>query len=302
MVTPSPSRPVQFRPRPPVPPARSATSSPTVTATRRCISALPEPRQARLPIWRRRSISRPAHRRRRSTLGPVLRHWLRVLARPPRSPAERSTSRPAPTPISASARAIRACWPRSASVPAPRPRPSRGHSPRTRRLPSIRPCRSRRSEPARRPTSRSALAANNLQATVDANGNLTIITSNDDASQTIGAVTSSSNLFNGKVSPPPVVDPNAQATRAGLISQYNNILSQITTTAQDSSFNGINLLNGDTLKLVFNETGTSTLSITGANFNSAGLGLSNLTVGTDFIDNNATNKVLTALQGASNLL
>src|SRR6202020_2875489 len=121
-----------------------------------------------------------------------------------------------------------------------------------------------------------ALAANNLQATVDANGNLTIITSNDDASQTIGAVTSSSNLFNGKVSPPPVVDPNAQATRAGLISQYNNILSQITTTAQDSSFNGINLLNGDTLKLVFNETGTSTLSITGANFNSAGLGPSNL--------------------------
>src|SRR5580692_272924 len=147
-----------------------------------------------------------------------------------------------------------------------------------------------------------ALAANNLQATVDANGNLTIITSNDDASQTIGAVTSSSNLFNGKVSPPPIADPNAQATRAGLISQYNNILSQITTTAQDSSFNGINLLNGDTLKLVFNETGTSTLSITGANFNAAGLGLSNLTVGTDFIDNNATNKVLTSLQGASDLL
>jgi flagellin-like hook-associated protein FlgL len=147
-----------------------------------------------------------------------------------------------------------------------------------------------------------ALAANNLQATVDANGNLTIITSNDDASQTIGAVSSTSNLFNGKVSPPPVADPNAQATRAGLISQYNNILSQITTTAQDSSFNGINLLNGDTLKLVFNETGTSTLSITGANFNAAGLGLSNLTVGTDFIDNNATNKVLNALQGASNLL
>ncbi len=147
-----------------------------------------------------------------------------------------------------------------------------------------------------------ALAANNLQATVDANGNLTIITSNDDASQTIGAVSSTSSLFNGKVSPPPVADPNAQATRAGLISQYNNILSQITTTSQDSSFNGINLLNGDTLKLVFNETGTSTLSITGANFNSAGLGLSNLTVGTDFIDNNATNKVLNALQGASDLL
>jgi hypothetical protein len=37
--------------------------------------------------------------------------------------------------------------------------------------------------------------------------------------------------------------------RTSLISQYNNILQQINTTSQDSSFNGIDLLNGDTLKL-----------------------------------------------------
>jgi flagellin len=147
-----------------------------------------------------------------------------------------------------------------------------------------------------------ALAANNLQATVDANGNLTIQTSNDNASQQIGAVSSTSSLFNGKVSPPPIADAAAQSTRAGLVAQYNNILSQITTTAQDSSFNGVNLLNGDSLKLVFNETGTSTLSISGTTFNSAGLGLSSLVVGTDFIDNNATNKVLTSLQNASSSL
>ena len=61
-------------------------------------------------------------------------------------------------------------------------------------------------------------------------------------------------------------------------------------------------MNGDTLKLVFNETGTSTLSITGANFNAAGLGLSNLTVGTDFIDNAATNKVLTRCRAPPTLL
>jgi flagellin-like hook-associated protein FlgL len=147
-----------------------------------------------------------------------------------------------------------------------------------------------------------ALAANNLQATVDANGNLTIVTNNDNASQTIGAVTGTATLFAGKVAPPPVADAAAQATRAGLVTQYNNILSQITTTAQDSSFNGINLLNGDSLKLVFNETGTSTLSITGTTFNAAGLGLSSLVTGTDFIDNNATNKVLTSLQNASSSL
>ena len=38
---------------------------------------------------------------------------------------------------------------------------------------------------------------------------------------------------------------------------------QINTTAQDSSFNGINLLNGDTLNLTFDETGASKLAITG---------------------------------------
>ena len=64
------------------------------------------------------------------------------------------------------------------------------------------------------------------------------------------------------------------------MTQYNNILAQITTTSQDASFNGVNLLGGDQLKLTFNETGKSTLNITGVTFNAAGLGLANLTSGT----------------------
>ena len=60
------------------------------------------------------------------------------------------------------------------------------------------------------------------------------------------------------------------------MAQYNQVISNINTTAQDSSFNGINLLNGDTLNLTFDETGASKLSITGVTFNSAGLGLSTL--------------------------
>ena len=55
-----------------------------------------------------------------------------------------------------------------------------------------------------------------------------------------------------------LADPNSQAQRASLVAQYNNVLTQINTTSQDASFNGINLLNGDTLKLTFNETGKST--------------------------------------------
>jgi len=101
---------------------------------------------------------------------------------------------------------------------------------------------------------------------------------------------------------PPIQDPVAQAARSSLVNQYNNILAQIDTTSQDSSFNGVNLLNGDTLKLVFNETGKSTLNINGVTFNSAGLGLSNLVTGVDFIDNGATNKVVATLNAASSTL
>ena len=86
------------------------------------------------------------------------------------------------------------------------------------------------------------------------------------------------------------------------VNQYNQIIDEITTTAQDASFNGINLLNGNSLKLVFDETGKSTSTIAGVTFNPAGLGLAKLTGGTDFVDNATTNSVLTTLNSASTTL
>ncbi|QHO78134.1 flagellar hook protein [Bradyrhizobium sp. CCBAU 051011] len=150
-----------------------------------------------------------------------------------------------------------------------------------------------------------ALAANNLQATF-VSGKLTITTTNEAASATIGAITGSAvgagqAFAAGTTAPAPVVDPDAKLTRDNLVIQYNNIINQITTTAQDASFNGINLLGGDTLKLTFNETGKSTLSIQGVNFNPAGLGLDVLSSGA-FKDNAAINDIVTALNGASTTL
>jgi flagellin len=153
-----------------------------------------------------------------------------------------------------------------------------------------------------------ALAANNLQAGISTTGVINIVTTNDAASATIGAIggtafSTSGQAFNGIVAPQaPVVDPSSQSTRANLVAQYNNVLTQINTTAQDASFNGVNLLNGDTLKLVFNETGKSTLNIQGVTFNDAGLGLSQLTSGLDFLDSNSANKVLSSLNSASTTL
>jgi len=153
------------------------------------------------------------------------------------------------------------------------------------------------------------LQANHLTATIDANGVLTVTTVNEYASSTLGSTTAGG-VVGGTITgvlafttaQPPVQDPVAQTARSNLVNQFNNILAQIDTTSQDSSFNGVNLLNGDTLKLVFNETGSSTLSINGVVFNAAGLGLSNLVNGVDFIDNGATNKVLASLNAASSRL
>jgi flagellin len=161
-----------------------------------------------------------------------------------------------------------------------------------------------------------ATAGIQLTASLATNGAITFTSTNDAASQTItktgtyaappaGSSTSvdiaGSLGFAAAVSPA-AVDVNSQNTRASLVAQYNQIIQQITTTAQDASFNGVNLLNGDTLKLVFNETGKSTSTITGVTFNPNGLGLGSAVVGTDFIDNAATNKVLTALNTASTTL
>jgi len=150
-----------------------------------------------------------------------------------------------------------------------------------------------------------------LTASLAANGSITLTSSNDNASQTLtlGVAAVPNNIALSGTGTPvlvgggtPTADPVSLATRAGLVAQYNQILTQINTTAQDASFNGINLLNGDSLKLVFDETGKSTSTITGVTFNQTGLGLGKLTAGTDFIDNASTNNVLTSLNTASTTL
>ncbi|MCK1349874.1 MULTISPECIES: DUF1522 domain-containing protein [unclassified Bradyrhizobium] len=153
------------------------------------------------------------------------------------------------------------------------------------------------------------LQANNLSATIDANGLLTITATNDYASSTLGSSAAGGAIggtlttaLTFSTASAPTADPVAQTARSNLVNQYNNILNQIDTTSQDSSFNGVNLLNGDQLKLVFDETGKSSLNITGVTYNSKGLGLAALTSGVDFIDNSATNKVLTNLNSASSTL
>jgi len=157
----------------------------------------------------------------------------------------------------------------------------------------------------------------NLTASISGTDKLTFTSTNDGASQIITGTTAAAtsvaaNTINisanaagggaGGTVVAAIADSVSQTARSSLVAQYNQIIQQITTTAQDASFNGVNLLNGDTLKLVFNETGKSTSTITGVTFDPNGLGLKSLVNGTDFIDNAATNSVLTALNTASTTL
>jgi flagellin-like hook-associated protein FlgL len=155
-----------------------------------------------------------------------------------------------------------------------------------------------------------------LTASLATNGSISFTSTNDNASQTLTLGTtpaantvalSGTSTFAlvtpaGGTAGAPVADAASQTIRSSLVKQYNDIITQITTTAQDASFNGINLLNGDDLKLTFNETGKSTLNIKGVTFNATNLGLASLVSGTDFLDNSSANAALVKLSAASSTL
>ncbi|WP_196257672.1 flagellin [Pelagibacterium limicola] len=66
-----------------------------------------------------------------------------------------------------------------------------------------------------------------------------------------------------------VVNPK----RREMVTQYNELLQQISDMTKDASFNGVNLINGDNLEVLFNEDGTSRLVIQGVAFDALNLNL-----------------------------
>ncbi|MCK2055985.1 flagellin [Methylobacterium sp. 37f] len=100
---------------------------------------------------------------------------------------------------------------------------------------------------------------------------------------------------------------STNSTRTSLSKQFNELLNQITQQAKDSSYNGINLLyrSGDdakenSLKVTFNETGSSSITISGSKLDSDGLGLTAVTGG--FQNDDEINKTLTAITAATSQL
>jgi flagellin-like hook-associated protein FlgL len=103
---------------------------------------------------------------------------------------------------------------------------------------------------------------------------------------------------------PTTASTTANPARAALISQYNGLLDQIDNMTADANYNGNNLLGGTNaqLKVVFNEAGTSTLTVTGKDTSATGLGLSRLSAGTEFDTNTSITGILASLKTATDTL
>lgn len=87
-----------------------------------------------------------------------------------------------------------------------------------------------------------------------------------------------------------------QSELENLEERYDKILTEISATAFDASFNGINLLRGNDLLTTFNADATSTLNTTGDDLTAIGLGLSVADFGTRANVTNAVDELRSAGQ------
>jgi flagellin len=65
----------------------------------------------------------------------------------------------------------------------------------------------------------------------------------------------------------------ANIARANLATQFDDVLARIDEVAADAGFNGVNFLTGSSSRINFNETGTSSLVISGSPATSSALGV-----------------------------
>jgi len=126
---------------------------------------------------------------------------------------------------------------------------------------------------------------------------------NPDGNINIGGTITGTGLSTGTNAGTPAVTEvtGANPKREELRTQYNELLTQIDDLAKDASFNGVNLLDGDNLEVLFNEDGSSKLNVTGVTFDAAGLGLTALAAGA-FDLNTDINATMTDLKAGIDTL
>lgn len=138
-------------------------------------------------------------------------------------------------------------------------------------------------------------AVENVQATFTSSGELQISTTNGE-DLTLSEVTSTPlsglGITAGTFDQASATSPELAAKAA----EFDALLTQIDQLAADSSFLGVNLLTGDSPVISFNADGSSSLTLSGENFNASGLGIARAANG--FKSNSDISSAKLELKGA----
>ena len=94
-----------------------------------------------------------------------------------------------------------------------------------------------------------------------------------------------------------VTDEDAITERNKYVEQFNQVLSQIDSLAKDAGYKGINLLQENDLKVIFNEDRSSSIEIKGVDASSKGLGLESVAKGGWNVDT-AIDETISQIEGA----
>ncbi|MGE0230636.1 MAG: hypothetical protein AB7S46_02505, partial [Flavobacteriaceae bacterium] len=146
-------------------------------------------------------------------------------------------------------------------------------------------------------------------ATVGTGGDLTFTSATTGTGSSVAVSSYSATVSGGSTGIADASDTGSAASttqvanpkRDEYVTQFNELRDQIDQLAKDAGFNGVNLLNGDSLSVLFNEDGSSSLDITGVSYDSAGLGITAVASG-GFDDNADINAALAELGSAIDTL
>ena len=145
-----------------------------------------------------------------------------------------------------------------------------------------------------------------VDASLNSSGQI-VLTATDTVDVTVGATLDGAggatlNSVSGLTAG--TTDFEINTTRQSYAQQFDAVLDQIDQVVQDAGYNGTNLLTGGSLEVIFNETGTSSLTIAGGDFAAADLGV-NGSVGQFQLDSainsavDAVNAALTTIKAQS---
>jgi flagellin-like hook-associated protein FlgL len=115
----------------------------------------------------------------------------------------------------------------------------------------------------------------NLKATASLNSSGQIVfAATGPVSITVGGVQSGPGTLNGISGlTAGTTTFTANATRTSYAAQYDALRTQIDAAINDASYNGVNLLVNGSKTIALNETGSSTIALTGANLSTTNLGV-----------------------------